>query len=827
MTPELTTRRWIGGQMPSGLGPATRHLKNTQRWILPNRGWVTFLLTFLTIISVVWSVESANWVATPPLGAVVLWGLLTGLILAKVRLHVLPLQIPALLMGIATVVWYGTQLIEGGSFSHSFGEMWDRLDLWFTAASTNGISTDPMPFGLVLVILSWLLGYLSGWFIFRHKNVWIPLLLSGFGILMNLSYISGGTFGFFFFYLLLALLLTAWMTSQRHQQYWSTARIALSPYLGAINLHAAFWFSLIVIILSFLLPLRHENVPVLRTGYKYLSLPAEHFKGDFNRLFAGLPARKSLAYRTFDDTLPFQGRIRLTDEKVFSVRTPMPSYLRVRSYPVYTSKGWTSGETNVVPLDWEPASSVPAVYRARKEITQRVTLNFGTRILMVAGSPDDADLRLKVEVPAAPTYTISLEESPSSELLPEDVRELARVLASQDKLQRNERTVTEIFRTPPRDLRLVDVATNDEDTVTAVTVERPLPLPLDTLSTHSERRLSRDDSYTVSSSVSLASPKELREAGEDYPAWVRDIYLGLPDSLPTRVRTLAQDLTGQAGTPYDKAVAIKNYLHTLTYTLDMPPLPVNGDGVDQLLFTVGGGYSEYFGSAMAVMLRAVGVPSRMVVGYTTGEPQEDGSFVVRDRNSHGWTAVFFPGYGWVGFEPTPGGEPIPRGEEATSDLEAGDGLGRAFDEEEEDFPFGIFGPSSGTSRNGSGLATLLAIGLYVAVGLLVVGTTAYLALRWLLGLPATPAGAYAKMARLSRLAGLGLRQGQSPYEYGRILGLRLSGYDTEIAVIADGYGKIRYGRKSLSKAEQEKAFDAWRTIRLPLFGHILRRRRKR
>ena len=78
---------------------------------------------------------------------------------------------------------------------------------------------------------------------------------------------------------------------------------------------------------------------------------------------------------------------------------------------------------------------------------------------------------------------------------------------------------------------------------------------------------------------------------------------------------------------------------------------------------------------------------------------------------------------------------------------------------------------------------MLAVGLYVGIGLLILGASAYLGLRWLLGLPATPAEAYAKMTRLSRLAGLGLRQGQSPYEYGRSLGLQLSGYDAEVAVM--------------------------------------------
>ena len=148
------------------------------------------------------------------------------------------------------------------------------------------------------------------------------------------------------------------------------------------------------------------------------------------------------------------------------------------------------------------------------------------------------------------------------------------------------------------------------------------------------------------------------------------------------MRTLAQELTAQAEIPYNKAVALQGYLRMFTYTLGIPPLPLNGDGAEHLLFTVGGGYSEYFGTTMPVMLRAIGIPSRMVVGYTRGKLQEDGSFIVRDQNSHGWAEVFFPGYGRVTFEPMAGREPILRGEEAASDLKSRAGFGKEFDEDE-------------------------------------------------------------------------------------------------------------------------------------------------
>ena len=86
------------------------------------------------------------------------------------------LQPFALLTGAGVVAWHSTKLISGGSLAYRFDELWDRADAWVTAASTNGISTDPVPFSFALMALSWLLSYLCAWFVFRNQNFWIPLI---------------------------------------------------------------------------------------------------------------------------------------------------------------------------------------------------------------------------------------------------------------------------------------------------------------------------------------------------------------------------------------------------------------------------------------------------------------------------------------------------------------------------------------------------------------------------------------------------------------------------------------------------------------------------
>jgi hypothetical protein len=162
-------------------------------------------------------------------------------------------------------------------------------------------------------------------------------------------------------------------------------------------------------------------------------------------------------------------------------------------------------------------------------------------------------------------------------------------------------------------------------------------------------------SYTVISLVPDVTVAELAAAGEDYPDWIRERYLALPP-LPERVVELAREITGAAQTPYDKARAVEVYLRQLPYDLSVER-PASGDVVDYFLFDVRKGFCDYYASAMAVLLRAVGVPTRLAVGYARGTyDQRTGEWVVTEQDAHAWVEVFFPGIGWVEFEPTPSQE---------------------------------------------------------------------------------------------------------------------------------------------------------------------------
>ncbi|MBN2240656.1 MAG: transglutaminase domain-containing protein [Dehalococcoidales bacterium] len=161
--------------------------------------------------------------------------------------------------------------------------------------------------------------------------------------------------------------------------------------------------------------------------------------------------------------------------------------------------------------------------------------------------------------------------------------------------------------------------------------------------------------YSVTSAVTTASPGELASAGEDYPAWITDHYLQLPETLPDIVREYSANITGNFTTPYEKVLAVSDNLSSLSYKRYSGELPEERDAVEYFLFEKKAGACGDFASAMAVLLRASGIPTRLCTGYRSGEyDEETGKYLVRVSNRHAWPEVYFPGYGWIEFEATPG-----------------------------------------------------------------------------------------------------------------------------------------------------------------------------
>ncbi|PKO22938.1 MAG: hypothetical protein CVU38_06675 [Chloroflexi bacterium HGW-Chloroflexi-1] len=247
----------------------------------------------------------------------------------------------------------------------------------------------------------------------------------------------------------------------------------------------------------------------------------------------------------------------------------------------------------------------------------------------------------------------------------------------------------EVVFAPPQPLRVTLPLTVDrsqvprgEDDAGKMTVSRM----------RSRLTLARGSSYQVAAAVSVATPEELRTAPAIYPAWIIRRYMRLPEALPERIVSLAQEITAPYDTPYDKASAVEAYLREYTYNQQIAAPPPGWDGVDYFLFDIKEGYCDYYASALAVMLRAVDIPTRLVVGYTPGQtvppPEDDPAarpkYQVQERNAHAWVEVWFPTFGWIQFEPTASEPLLARPQPRTTDAAAANDNLRSPDTPEED-----------------------------------------------------------------------------------------------------------------------------------------------
>ena len=162
--------------------------------------------------------------------------------------------------------------------------------------------------------------------------------------------------------------------------------------------------------------------------------------------------------------------------------------------------------------------------------------------------------------------------------------------------------------------------------------------------------------YQVVSVLPEEDPVKLRRAGTSYPAWMRGLYIeDVPLPAQTALEPLARQVTAAATTPYDKAVAIQTYLEqNYYYTEKEPVTPAGKESAAFFLLESKRGACDLFATSMAVLLRLSGVPARVATGFISGDyDASTGLSVIRSKDSHAWVEVYFPGYGWIPFNPAP------------------------------------------------------------------------------------------------------------------------------------------------------------------------------
>lgn len=714
------------------------------------------LLAAALVMVATWAVGATGWtkgitiISFVGMGSILISLMLTRSILPGIIAHIF-----SMIIGIGWSFWVTSRLLPA---HYTWAERWDNLAMrlysWYEQAIQGGTSYDNLMFVLQMGIIIWGMGYLSIWFLFRSHKVWPAIVPGGMVLLINLYYAPNDITFWFITYMFVSLLLVIRFNLFTQETKWRTEGVFFRPDISFDFLRDGFIFSALLIAFAWLAP------PVVDA--KTIGI-LDEFQGswrdmqnEWNRMFADLNYRNRQAFDTFGSSLSLGGPRRLTNDPVMDVQVEgLGRYWRAVVYDYYTGDGWLTQDEDRASFGPDEPLSLP-LFEVREPVTQTYTFyRDGATVIYAMSNPV----------------------------------QLSRTARAHFNALSNEEIIQ---------LGVANWSGNEEPWVEEITYIR------------SNAAVDRGESYQVVSLASRATTEQLSTAGNDYPAWIAQRYLQLPESVTERTKALARELTEPYDNNFAKAQAVERYLRNeLTYNESMPTPPAGVDKLDYVLFTGKEAYCDYYASSMIVMLRSVGIPARMVAGFARGTfDSEKDAFHVVNKDAHSWVEVYFPRFGWIEFEPTAAQPTIirPSSSEDDSGFSASaippenrpgleEGAGR-FDESLD----------LGGDLSAAGLPLIFNVpwlGLQFSVPRAVVNSGATLA--GLAALALIVAGGwwwrqqnqvdpsegilslYSRMVKFAGWMGLAIRPWQTPYEHAAILQRNLPSYQREVDAIASQF----------------------------------------
>ncbi|HEV2073355.1 MAG TPA: DUF4129 domain-containing transglutaminase family protein [Thermomicrobiales bacterium] len=837
------------------------------------------LLVLIAIAS--FSVQFGGWSSLViPVGVLGVVAGVFGLVIAKARVADSIAHMGGLVIGVGVV--FTLLLFE----ANSLGEGWrDRvrplgtfLIDWYLGRRSSAEHEDLL-ISMLMGLIVWLVGYLSAWVLFRRGWLMAAVLLPGLLATVNLGYAENARAWLLGAMLAVAIPLGARYHLYQRQQIWTNYRMPSPLGLGRRIVLTSMLAAVLITGLSWQAPSTwsQSNVqPFFEKLTERVTATQDRASDWLDHAAAtGERVQDAGSYTAFDDAFSVGGPLDLSDREEILVRADVAQapYLTAHSYDVYTGQGWASG------IDDSFARTGPDGERYSPELlfregqsvvlspnvtTDRVAQTIGvTPLGGESGVIFSIDTYQSASIPAVvrmswrqlddEAFAVSAESLTS---LPPDIQLISSYLtgaqltgplgehgpqAVDPEQQARIDAELESLRG-----RMVSVRweADAEGGVQTLYVSGQLPVYDDVEAAFPRNAADSgvSGSYQVTGLTSAADDQDLSNAGTSYPAWVTDRYLQLGDTVTPRTIELALDIAGGAANPYEQAVLVEQWLRSnIAYDDRVAAPPDDADVVDYTLFELGRGYCEHFSSSMTVMMRALGVPARTVVGYYPGEYDEArGGFLYRQLNAHAWTEVFFPAYGWIPFEPTanrPLSEREMQESEAAASPEATEVLPESTPADEqvqsESTPavepptLENLGPPMMTTVDEDGGVPdwVLPVGAG-SVMLAVVAGGAWLRWHWKLrGLPQSSA-LFSKLVRVGRLGGVKPSPTMTPREYAANFSESLPLAGSSARRIVQVYELDQYGSAEVDAGRLAAAGEAWRQVRSQVPRLLLRRRRQ-
>jgi transglutaminase-like putative cysteine protease len=667
-------------------------------------GWLTVGLLAILLFSVTLSVQQAQWseglgILTP----ITLVGLVTGLVLAKVRnVPRFMLDLVGLGVGVVTIlVAVASQMQDPRllTIQDRVRDLLERTGNWISIAIRQDMSDDLVVFILSLAVVTWVLAYSSAYFVFKARQLWWALVPNGVALLINLSYSLVNLQWYMIVFLISALLLMIRFNLLMREERWQREGVPYSPRLSWALLWAGSSVAGVLAVLMWFVPSQQVN-STLYGMWEKVNGPWLEFQENMSRLWSQVPGNQSIGgYSSFNNSFLMGGSLNLSDATAMYVQSNEARYWRAASYDQYTGFGWqnTAQETFDLPrLSSRLQLDSNQVLVSKDEMRRPLTTTF--EIINPKGSTVFASLRpLRLDLGSRLEISWQAIDAEydldalyadgangrSSEVPLELLKLVGKLREAQLHLRAQAATDTangtpsprfqegleDLYTTPQwpeisnqwdelrnRGVSVSFSVSTDDAYVFTLGVSGKFPVYDDISAIQALDPVGRGGKYSVVSLVSDADEDMLRAASTEYEEWLNR-YRKLPATMPQRVGALAEQIVNLEGAknPYDQAKAIESYLReTYTYNTSIQQPPAGKDRADWFLFEGQEGYCEYYATAMAVMLRHLGVPARLAAGYAPGSYDIAlQKYVVKESSAHAWVEVYFPEYGWIEFEPTP------------------------------------------------------------------------------------------------------------------------------------------------------------------------------
>jgi transglutaminase-like putative cysteine protease len=744
--------------------------------LLPEDGWFTLILLALSVYITVFSIESV----TPPwapgmqiLTATTSLGLLLGyLSVQQGRLPGALVHTVAVCLGIVTAFLQTADAVLTGNRLL----LLKHTAFWFQRAIlTGGQSSDNTVFLLFLGILTFLLAYISVWLVLRTRRPWLAVLANGVVLLINLNWATPDKLIFLLLFLLVSLLLLVRFTLAENIRHWKARGLRFSPDLSWDFMQAGAIFAVVVLLVAYLLPIGQANAQLQEWAASPRN-PLTSLQSKFAQIFAGVVGNGAGAggVNFFDASYRLRGTVVLPNTKILHYTLPHNSddgtqYLITETYDSYDGvASWTS--TTGQQLGAKANQVIPPSSGQTSVDTYAITFdNVPTGGQQYLFAPGSEAARFSVNS----TYTV---RGPAA---------VPAIWQADNPLQAGDQYIAEGYVSNATTNQLAQV-----------------PYPADDV----------PDART-------------------YPQGVLDIYLPSSQNIDPYIKQTAVQATKGTTSMYDAAEHLETYLRAgFTYSTSNTDPPAGQDAVVWFLQSKKG-FCTFFASAMAMMARSLGMPSRVALGFTNGTyDQAHGNYVVRGTQAHMWTQIYFGKYGWINFEPTSSFTRFFRTQDAAPGSTPGaPGTGTsATPRSTKDTNF--TGPDTSGGGGGKGgvqNSAAVRIGLGLSTVILFILLAMLIFLFWWRRtyrgmLPA--AGALSRVARLGSWAGAVPLRAQTPTEYAESLATIVPAQRGAIRQLASLYSRERWsGDVDLDVLEEApQLYDKIRVSLTPIIVQRLR-----